>query len=297
MHLRYFPYTLGILLASCGMDKQSDNNATRVVFEMPKKVQMLGYTDAIMEPFLDRKGSILFFNNANEAAVNTNLHWSTKINDTVFQYQGEIRGVNTLDLEGVPTMDTLGNFYFVFTGNYGETLATIYQGNFASGLVQNKMLVSGISRNTMGWVNFDVEISPDGKMMYFVDGRFDEKGGPHEADIVLAEKKEGTFKRSSDLNDILQRVNSEALEYAAAISKNGLRLCFTRVRAPLNGNSEPRLYMASRKNENEPFSDVERIEEITGFVEGATFNDDDTGIYFHKKENGNFVLYYAKISE
>jgi hypothetical protein len=50
------------------------------------------------------------FNNSNEA-VNTNLQRAKWVNDSTFEYKGEIIGINTVSLEGVPTMDMNGNFY------------------------------------------------------------------------------------------------------------------------------------------------------------------------------------------
>ena len=88
-----------IMLSAC--NKGDTNQGPE--FDQPIKVTVNGYSGNLMEPFLSRDGNILLFNNLNSLPENTNLHWATKINDTTFQYKGEIAGVNTTELEGVPT--------------------------------------------------------------------------------------------------------------------------------------------------------------------------------------------------
>ena len=45
-------------------------------------------------------------------------------------------------------------------------------------------------------MNSDVEVSSDGNFLYFVDGRFDQHGGPYEA-----EESTGWFRLSSRRNE------------------------------------------------------------------------------------------------
>ncbi len=144
-------------LFACNRDNKTVNSNPVIEFGQPVKVEMIGYSGNIMEPFLSRDGTTLLFNNLNSALENTNLHWATKINDTTFQYKGEIAGVNTIDLEGVPTLDNAGNLYFVSLRNYATTLSILYQCNFLNGVASNVQLINGVSKLQAGWVNFDVE--------------------------------------------------------------------------------------------------------------------------------------------
>ena len=132
-------------------------------FAQPVKVEINGYGGNIMEPFLSGDGNTLLFNNLNGPPENTNLHWATKISDTIFLYKGEITGVNTTDLEGVPTLDNAGNLYFVSNRNYANTLSTLYQCNFSNGTATNVQLINDVTQVQAGWVNFDVEVSADGQ--------------------------------------------------------------------------------------------------------------------------------------
>jgi hypothetical protein len=245
-----------------------------------------------MEPSLSANGETLFFNNSNHPSVNTNLHFAKRINDVTFEYQGELKGVNTESLDGVATMDNSNTFYFVSTRSYNQTLATIYTGQFENDSVSNVSLVAGISKNLAGWVNFDVEVSKDGNFLYFVDGRFDENGGPYEADIVIAEKTETGSQRIN--SDLLKNINTSALEYAACISSDMLELYFTRVDAPISATSVPKIYVSTRESVDEPFRKPYRIDNIDGFVEAATISPDNQTIYYHKLEGQKYVLYMVQ---
>jgi hypothetical protein len=68
-------------------------NPASSTFRSPQRVTIEGYDDDAMEPFVTRDGKYLFFNNLNEPRVDTNLHWTERVDDLHFKYRGEIRGV------------------------------------------------------------------------------------------------------------------------------------------------------------------------------------------------------------
>jgi Tol biopolymer transport system component len=283
-----------LLLPGCRPDNATVDTTRVIEFSNPVKVEINGYDGNMMEPFLSRDGNTLLFNNLNSAPENTNLHWATKMNDTVFQYKGEIAGVNTTDLEGVPTIDNAGNLYFVSDRNYANTLSTLYQYNFQNGTATNVQLISGISKLQVGWVNFDVEVSADGQSLYFVDAQFDQSGNPKTADLVLAQKNGAGFERLPNSNAIMKNINTEGLEYAACISADNLELYFTRVQTPLTVISLPTIFYSIRQNINSAFSSPSKIQNITGFAEAPTISPDQKKLYYHKKENNKFVLYMIR---
>lgn len=285
---------LFVVLSACKPDKKKVTPTPIVEFGQPLKVEMIGYSGNMMEPFLSRDGNTLLFNNLNAAPENTNLHWATKINDTAFQYKGEVTGVNTIDLEGVPTVDNTGNLYFVSNRNYANTLSTLYQSNFLNGTATNVQLMSGVSKLQAGWANFDVEISADGELLYFVDAQFDQTGNPQIADLVIAKKNGTAFQRLFNTSEIMKNINSNALEYAACISVNQLELYFTRLVVPFSPTSVPEIFVSTRQNINEPFSSPSKIQSITGFAEAATIAPDQKTIYYHKKDNNTFGLYMVR---
>ena len=285
---------LVFFLSACNRDNKPVNTNPVIEFGQPVKVEMIGYSGNIMEPFLSRDGTTLLFNNLNAAPENTNLHWATKINDTTFQYKGEIAGVNTIDLEGVPTLDNAGNLYFVSLRNYATTLSTLYQCNFLNGVATNVQLINGLSKLQPGWVNFDVEVSADGQSLYFVDAQFDQTLNPSTADLVIAKKSNAVFQRLSNSNEIMKNINSSALEYAACISVDQLELYFTRLMIPFTATTTPEIFVSKRQNVNEPFSTPSKIQSIIGFVEAPTIAPDQKTLYYHKKENNKYVLYLVK---
>lgn len=283
-----------IILACLGCDIKEPSPSTGITFEGSQKVTITGYADHLMEPSLSRAGNILMFNNSNDPLVNTNLRWAIRVNDSTFEYKGEITGVNTESLEGVPSMDNNGILYFVSTRDYDATLASIYKSNFLDGVVSNVTQVAGISKNQIGWLNFDVEIDSAGETLYFVDGRFDQFGGPYEANIVIAKKVNGEFERLASSDEILKNINTDALEYAACISASNLELYFTRLKVPISPSSEPEIFVATRSSPEAAFQAPSKIESIKGFVEAATISPDGNTLYYHKKDtNGTCALYFT----
>jgi hypothetical protein len=281
------------MISGCN-EKNGTGNSNQPQFSEAVKVQVNGYSGNIMEPFLSRDGSILLFNNLNALPENTNLHWATRINDSTFDYKGEITGINTPDLEGVPSLDNSGALYFVSTRSYATSLSTLYQCSFANGTATGIELVSGVSKLQAGIVNFDVEVSADGKTLYFVDGQFNQSGIPLTADLVIAEKNGAAFQRLANSNTILKNINTSDLEYAACISVNQLEFFFTRLKAPIMPTSSPEIFVCTRTGTNEPFGKPSKIEEAEGFVEAVTIAPDQRTLYYHKKEGDKFGLFMIR---
>lgn len=282
------------IAAGCGSTSSNDPSdaeaAPYEAFSDPQRVDIEGYQDDAMEPFLSRSGQTLFFNNRNDPSVNTDLHLAARVDSLTFTYLGRLTSANSAALDGVPTLDTTGTFYFVSTRSYDETLSTIYRGRLDGTSVRDIELVPGVSRREAGIVNFDVEVSPGGETLYLVDARFGDQG-PETADLVLARRTADGFERHPDSDEILQNVNTDAaLEYAAAISSDGRELFFNRV-ASIDGGASPAVFRATRPRLNAPFGIPQRVAAMTGFVEGATLGPDDRAVYYHKRENDRFVLY------
>jgi hypothetical protein len=258
------------------------------MFGGAQRITLRGYSGDAMEPFVSRDGRYLLFNNSNDPAANTNLHYAERIDDATFQYRGEIQGVNTAALEGVPTMDRAGRLYFVSTRSYKESLSTVYRGRFAGGRVSGIELVPGVSRREPGMVNFDVEVSPDGATLYLADGRF--RGPfPETADLFVAERRGDAWMRAANSDELLRNVNTDALEYAACISADGLTLFFTR--APRGFAHPPQIYVSQRRDAREPFGRPQRLLAAAGFVEAATLSPDERSLYYHRRDGKQYVLY------
>ncbi|MBC7887902.1 MAG: hypothetical protein H7Z13_08425 [Ferruginibacter sp.] len=286
---------LVFLLPGCSRQSRTVDINNASDFDQPCKVEINGFSGNIMEPFLSRDGNVLLFNNLNSTPENTNLHWATKINDTTFQYKGEIAGVNTMSLEAVPTLDNSGNLYFVSDRNYAATVSTLYQCSFSNGSATGVQLIDGVSKLKAGWVNFDIEVSASGQSLYFVDAQFDKNANPATADLVIAGKNGAGFQRSSKSSALLKNINTEdALEYAACISANELVLYFTRIQLPFTVTTSPEIFVSTRQHTDAAFGIPSKIKSIAGFAEAPTIAPDQRTLYYHQKEDDKFVLYLVR---
>lgn len=257
-------------------------------FQSPTVVVINGYDDHAMEPFISRDGRFLFFNNSNDPAVDTNVHFAERVNDSRFDYQGKLAGANTTALDGVPTMDASNMLLFISTRSYGKALETIHRGKFTGHSLTDLGLVDGISRQERGRLNFDVEVSSDGQTIYYTEGLFTGDPFPREADLAVAVRTATTFKRQPDL--LLEEINTRDLEFAAAISKDERELFFTRLHGGQLG-----IYRATRQSTTDPFRSVQRIGAINGHVEAPTLNPDERLLYYHRKDvDGRFRIYSVR---
>jgi len=288
-------------LSGCGGGgSDSSVNATPDIgdyqeFGAPQFVEVVGFDGDVMEPFLSREGSYLFFNDnaAGDNGSDKNLHFATYLSDTSFQYAGELTSVNTSGVDGAPSMDSQNNFYFVSTVNYAPpaNYATLYRGIWDGTNVSQLEALSSLAIETPGWVNFDLEISPDGQTLYFNDGDF--RGGnnfPDAADIAIATLNNGQFTRLSNSVTLTAAINTDELEYAPSVSADGLEMFFTRLTL---SDLATEIFRSTRNSTGEPFGNTQKVAAISGFVEGTTFSPDERSLYFHRlnQTSGRFELY------
>lgn len=256
----------------------------------PQPVMIRGYAGEAMEPHLTRDRRFLLFNSLNQPPTDTNLYYAERIGDLTFQFRGEIAGANTASLEGTPTTDRLGNLYFVSLRSYARTASTIYRARFLDGRVSGVELVAGVSRGVPVMVNFDVDVSPDGEALHFVDSRF-RFGRPKWAHLAVAARRGEVFQRDPDSERLLRNVNVRGLVYAPCISADGLRLFFTRIDPDVQRGA-PALYLAKRPDRASPFGLARRLT-IDGFVEGPALSPDGAWLYFHKRDGAHDAIYRA----
>ena len=283
MTRRQLPVALAACLTAC----RATDAGTYDAFHSPEDVTIRGYNGDLMEPFLTRDGLYLLFNNRNEAPENTNLHWARRVDDLTFLYLGEIQGVNTPALEGVPSMDRDGNLYFVSTRSYDQTRSTIYRARFRDGVASSIELVEGVSRKVAGWVNFDADISADGRTLYFVDGYFGRAGYPQKASIVAAIRAGNGFSRVKD--KMFENVNRNGLQYAPNVSADELELFVTRV-PKMERGAEPAIYRSVRARLDQTFAAPQRVSAIQGFAEASALSSDGRSLYYHARVEGKFRL-------
>jgi hypothetical protein len=254
-------------------------------FTDPRCAEIRGYRADAMEPFLTRDGRFLLFNSSNAPGVDTDIHYARVVDDLTFDYVGPLRGANSRVLDGVPTLTTSGDLYFVSVRSYDTTMSTVYRGRFVDGMVSEVRLLPGLPRERTV-VLFDVEVSPDGRTLYYARGTFTGGPVPKTADLQIARRAGDAFELSREQTALLARVNTpDALEYAAGISADERELYFTR----LFGTS-PAIYRSVRASRDAAWGTPARVVAIQGFVEAPTLSADGQRLYYHQRVNGRFVI-------
>jgi len=184
--------------------------------------------------------------------------------------------------------------FFVSPRDYARTLCTIYTGWFKDGGVTDVRRVESISRKQPGLVNFDVDVSPDGSTLIFVDSRFKPGSGPQFAHLVLAVWDGTNFVRSPDSDHLLASVNQAGLNYAPTISASRRTLFFTRF-DPRAGFQGPQIYRATRPTVTVPFDPPEHLAGLGDYVEGTALGPGERLLYFHRQDGGKFHLYVISL--
>jgi hypothetical protein len=293
------PSTPGLPIAD-GREPTSD------LYGNPQPVTIEGYSGDAMEPFISPDTLWLFFNSSNDPKVDTDLHLATRVGPLAFSYVGELANANSRALDAAPSMDTSRRVYFTSLREYDRTLRSIFTGSFDGhhGLRDVHVIEGTLTPVLPGAINMDVSISPDGQTMYMSRAKFLANGFPLplKSDIVMARREGEAFSMEPRSGEIFERVNTKALEYAPAISADGLELFFTRTSKRTSsdpadsdaGEAKFRIMVAKRSKPDAPFDEPRVLDALTGFVEAPSVSRDGREMFFHKKVDGRFVIYRAE---
>jgi len=298
----YFNITcILLLILSCSSsDNDINNPQTYPSFGSEIDVTINGLSFDAMEPFISPNGNYLFFNNINDG-INTKLYYATRVNDSTFNYVGELTGTNqtiTPYLDAVADLDANGNFYWTSTRNYPTELNNLFHGTFNNGNVSAIERVQGnFNMNTPGWLVMDHGISLDGQYLYFSNARFDEVNcvGPCETNLGIAQKENGsTFTKLPDSASILQNINdANYIYYAPCISSDNLELYYTRYsKGDITSSTVFEICVAVRPDASSNFS-VPKVlfsELIANLIEAPTLTVDKSIIYYHQKTSNSHKI-------
>ncbi len=261
-------------------------------------IEILGLpaTMNAMEPQVSINEGYLFFNNGNgDGAVQMDLFYATKISDTKYQYQGLLGGVNDPNnLDGTPAIDANFNFYFVSTRIYGTNYDTVFGGTFNTNGSVTNIVEKGqnITDANPGDVTMGIDVTLDGNWMFLSRAHFtDFSKPPVTADIDLAYKSSGVWVRAP--SNQFQKVNTpQYLEYATAMSNNGLELYFTRA-YDITVESSLKIMVSKRKNADDIWGAPQEIAAIQGNItEAPCLSTNERHLYYHKKDsNGRSRIY------
>lgn len=149
-------------------------------------------------------------------------------------------------------------------------------------------------------VNIGVEVSADGKTMFFSQAVFEFQNGTVgdliASDIHFLRKKGQKFKFDAiESKRVMRNINSHELDYAAGISRDGLEIFFTRFEVAdyANRKLESKIMRATRSTVNKPFGKPEVVEAIgeRRFVEGPALSADERELFYHQHVNGKSRLF------
>ncbi len=269
-----------------------------VIFGLEKKVSINGLSFDAMEAFISPDGNTLFFNSLNSGG-NTNLYYATRINDTSFNYVGLVGGCydpSPNHLDGVASLDTSNNFFWVSLRNYPLVLQNLQRGTYANGTVSNLSKVYGdFYINTPGWLIMDAAINYQGDRLYYCNALFNSScspGIPCQARLGVAQRlNDSTFNKLSNTDGIFSQVNdTNYIVYAPQVTPDGLELYFTRIK---KNTFQSEICISTRNTVNGTFSTGAVIHSKLGFVpEAASPTTDKQKIYYHQKDaNGIFRIY------
>lgn len=295
-----------ILLSACFLSCSKKEDVKKqalpdISFGSPVEVTINGYIDHAMEPFISPDGQYLFFNDLNDG-VDTKLHYSTRVNDSIFNYVGELNGTKAPTsprLDEVADIDV--NNFFIWTSgrDYPAEFDNLHYGIFTNGNVTNVGRLRGdFYIYSTGWILMDHGLSPDGELLYFNNARFDETNcaGPCETWIGIAEKvNNSTFMTISNSDKIMENINDQAYKYyAPAITADGLEFYYTRfLQGSIDSNSISEICVAVRASTSDAFLEPKVLfsdKLITSIVEAPTLTTDKQIMYYHQKVDGVFKL-------
>jgi len=273
---------------------------TQGPFVNPILVKIEGYEGDAAEPFVSKDGKYLFFNDYRFKGENRDLHWAIRKTNKVFEYKGRLKNVNTGKIDGVPSLDSKGRFYYISTNKYyaKNNFQSVYSGKFnpKKGSVENIKPHPELSLNKPGWINMDIEIGKEGQLLFGTHTYFTkDTKAPQKSYLFVAQKQDdGKFKIKKNSN-IFKNINDPRyVIYAPSISSNGLELYFTRYEIKEGQPTDMTSYMARRPARGKPFKEPKLISAINGeTAEAPSLTKNGQKLYFHKKNptTGKVAIY------
>ncbi len=265
-------------------------HALAACFAPMQPVTIHGYADHAMEPFIARDGQTLFFNNRNEPAEKTDLHWATRIDDLTFRYRGPVASANSNHLDGVASLARDGTFAFTSLRSFEGGGATIWTGAWNRDAVAHLNLEASLRPGPPPRFNMDGELSASGAHFYVTDNLWALIGGLRTSDIRLGVRENGRWRRAPEFDSWFAAINTrEALEYAPATNEAETELYFTRLTRPFLRPPRFETFVSVRAAANAPFGAPQRIDALRGYVEAPTLAPDDA-LYVHAMVNGRFTI-------
>ncbi len=285
---------LVFVLSGCVARRQDLQHKTPMFYN-EQKVVISGYKGNAMEPFISKDGKYLFFNNL-KGKTGKDIFYAERVNDTLFEFKGEVKGVNTKFEEATPSMDKYGNFYFISTRDIAK--GTVFCGVFCNGRVCNVHHVGGnINVSEPYWINMGASVFYDGNYLILSNAEF--PGGvnfPERGNLKIAIRKGNNFEIARSSSAVLENINTNyGIEYAGELSTDKTELFYSQV--VLSNPPVFHLYYVERKSPEGVFGRPSPIQapfehDKFAVVEAPTLSGDGKKLYYHKLgKDGVYSIY------
>ena len=295
---RFEPHKLGIAETLAMLpDHDPSSVVPNVEWTNQEPIEIRGYEDDAMEVGISPDGQFLLFNDRNKP--NKDMHWSVRIGARTYDYKGKVKNTITSKVDGTPSFDGDGTLYFITMGEFPRDIRSLHRARFENGEAKDITELEGdIYRESPNlpvnmWISLDPDVSDDGTLLVYSEGRFSPmRPFPYPFKVRGAELRDGRWVRMDER--ILANVNTASLEYAPAISADGLELFFTRI-SKVDGRPKfVGIYVAKRRSRSEPFGSPERIMAITGDVEAPVLSGNEQHLYYHRMVDGVFKVFRVR---
>jgi Tol biopolymer transport system component len=191
-----------------------------------------------------------------------------------------------------------------FTDSRAENLVSVVDLSPAGRALSRIAIVRGLPNRDVRLLKqelhgvMDVEVSWDGNTLLVSRAVWDMAGIRvsliASGDIELYRKGAAGFVSDPSSADVFANVNSEDVEYAAALSQNRLELFFTRIPKKALKQERVTSYLgcAVRETATGIFSNVRILagEGKDEFVEGPSLSSDGRELYFHRRSGKRMQL-------
>lgn len=267
--------------------------ATNTEFSGETEIAISGFTGNAMEPRISHDQVVLFFNDKPASDTDMNVHYAIRQSATVYNYIGTVPGtVANGFLDGVPALDSSGNFYFISTRDYASNFQTIFSGVIAvlgpSSLQINSVAAADTftKRSVAGALDMDLDVSWDGTLAVVSRASFGGRAYPDSSRLELFDVSSRALQTRTDGQSVFANVNRAGCTvYAGALSSDKKEVFYTLFPTGAPTGTDFRILIAKRNSTTEPFAPGEVISAVTkNFVEGPSLTIDDGGktLYYHR---------------
>lgn len=280
------------------------NFGQNIEWSTATEVIINGYSQNAMEPKISLDQVVLFWNDKPSSDDQMNLHYAIRNGSGEYDYIGVLSGtVDSNFLDGVPSVDQNGKFYFVSLRNYESNFRTLFSGDInvlgPSSLEVNNIISADTtsSASTNGILDMDLDVTWDGTQAVVSRALFSGNPYPESSQLKYYNVTSGVLSLRSDTDTVFENLNFEECRvYAGSLSRDKLEVFFTVLPKNTTDPNNFRIAVAKRSQLTDVFSNPEFIQGISGeAIEGPspTFDDNSKTLFYHRFDtaSGRFKIY------